>query len=344
MGSVGGYRRSRVWVSPGPDELGFGGSMARINIEDDLESHDEFFALVGLLLPRVGGDIHLARDVALGSLNRFFRLAQKWFQKPEDFPAVTGTIPPEELKAARLECMIESGWAVLSGVGGVNYQVKNANKHFQWLVTAKENGKKGGRPPKRAEPEPEPDGNPDEPEETGRLPDETGRVPNETGTNPPTLTHSLTPTLSHSLSQDLDLKKGDSDAQSAPARPASHAMVIPKPGKTPGTMVWESYAKAYEARYGAAPPRNERTNALCAQLVKRLGTEAAPEVAAFYVDHPKPYYAGRGHPLSALIADAETLHTEWTTGRLTQTGTRTREQAVSDANRELYLAIERGEV
>lgn len=148
---------------------GIGGEgMARINIEDDLEKHAQFWNLVALILPAVGGDLELARDCAVGKVTRFFRLAQKRFTQPENFPAETGILTEEDLRIEKLECMLTVGWAVPEGDG---YQVKNARKHFNWLVTAKENGKKGGRPPK------------DKPEETGRLPDGTDGLPTETGNN-----------------------------------------------------------------------------------------------------------------------------------------------------------------
>jgi uncharacterized protein YdaU (DUF1376 family) len=89
-----------------------------------------------------------------------------------------------------------------------------------------------------------------------------------------------------------------------------------------GSRVWGSYADAYRKRYGIDPVRNARTNALCSQLVKRLGDEAQ-HVASFYVQHSKQFYVLKGHPLTLLVADAETLRTEWATGkRITATGAR----------------------
>lgn len=88
------------------------------------------------------------------------------------------------------------------------------------------------------------------------------------------------------------------------------------PPKPSGTEVWKAYEEAYTLRYRAPPVRNAKTNALCLQLVKRLGESPAPEVARFFVSHGGARYVGAGHPLSLLVLDAEKLHTEWKTGHL----------------------------
>lgn len=88
--------------------------MARVNIEDDLESHQEFWNLVQL----AGGD----RDRALGMLVRFFRIAQKAFGRDT-------LIAPNELERAGLASMIESGWAIAVAEG---YEAKGAEKQFEW--------------------------------------------------------------------------------------------------------------------------------------------------------------------------------------------------------------------
>lgn len=163
--------RGENFVAPRARGLGRGRPMGkvvkaigRVNIEGDLETHPEFWNVVQVALPKVGGDVHLARAVAKGWLVDLFRLARKRFEEPENFPLVTGLISAEDLRGERLEFMVDAGWVVPEGAG---FQVKNAAKHFAWLIASKENGKKGGRPPKPPEPPeaPEP-----EPEETHGLP------------------------------------------------------------------------------------------------------------------------------------------------------------------------------
>jgi len=94
-----------------------------------------------------------------------------------------------------------------------------------------------------------------------------------------------------------------------------------KPSKPPsadpsaGAVVWDFYADAYEARYGALPVRNAKVNAQITQLVARLGAVEAPLVAAFYVGHNGQFYVRNGHSVGNLLADAEKLRTEWLTKR-----------------------------
>jgi uncharacterized protein YdaU (DUF1376 family) len=78
---------------------------------------------------------------------------------------------------------------------------------------------------------------------------------------------------------------------------------------------WASYAKAYEQRYGVEPVRNASVNAMLASLVNKLGESEAPAVAAFYVSHQKASYVAAGHSVKLLMLDAESLRTQWATGR-----------------------------
>lgn len=86
-------------------------------------------------------------------------------------------------------------------------------------------------------------------------------------------------------------------------------------GEAIGSATWEAYASAYTNRYGVPPARNQQSNALCKNLVKALGAEEAPAVAAYYVTSNYAYYVQRGHNLKILVSDAVKLRTEWATGR-----------------------------
>lgn len=120
--------------------------MARINIEDDIESREEFRKLLKI----IGGNW----DEALGKLVRFFRLAQKHYGKGEP-------VTKEEIADAELECIIKSGWAIPLQDG---YQVLGADKQFAWYIQKVEAGKHGGRPKKN-----KPDGYRTD---TDRIPDD----------------------------------------------------------------------------------------------------------------------------------------------------------------------------
>jgi hypothetical protein len=110
--------------------------------------------------------------------------------------------------------------------------------------------------------------------------------------------------------------------------------------RTPGSIAWETgYAPAYERRYGAPPIRNAKTNALMAQLVKRIGADESPAVGAFYVGHNGALYVNSGHCLDLLVRDAEKLPTEMVTGR-TVNAEQARRNEKTAANPFLEIAAE----
>ena len=80
----------------------------------------------------------------------------------------------------------------------------------------------------------------------------------------------------------------------------------------PATNVWDSYADAYQSRYGVSPVRNAKVNSQLRQVVDRIGQDA-PQVAVFYVWHDSRYYVQRMHAVDGLLHDAEKLRTEWAT-------------------------------
>jgi hypothetical protein len=103
--------------------------------------------------------------------------------------------------------------------------------------------------------------------------------------------------------------------------------------KSKGSIVWDAYSDAYLRRYSVAPTRNAKTNALCKQLVDRLGADEAPSVAEYYLTSRNAFYVARGHSLVNLVADAEKLRTEWATGRqITQSAARESDRLAETAN------------
>ena len=55
-------------------------------------------------------------------------------------------------------------------------------------------------------------------------------------------------------------------------------------------------------------------NGQIAQLGLRLGEEA-PYVAEFYLGHQKAWYVSKCHSVDYLLADAESLRTQWASNR-----------------------------
>lgn len=78
---------------------------------------------------------------------------------------------------------------------------------------------------------------------------------------------------------------------------------------------WEAYSKAYHQRHGVLPTRNARVNSQLAQFLKRVPLEEAPEIAEFYVFHNRAFYVQKSHPVGLMLQDAESLRTEWLTGK-----------------------------
>jgi len=93
------------------------------------------------------------------------------------------------------------------------------------------------------------------------------------------------------------------------------AAVAVSPNKPNCSETWKAYSSAYESRYCAAPVRNASVNAKIAQFVRRVGEAEAPDIAAFYVWHNEAFYVRSGHPVGLLLKDAESLRTQWATGK-----------------------------
>lgn len=112
-------------------------------------------------------------------------------------------------------------------------------------------------------------------------------------------------------------KKDLEDAARITAKATVHAASVNGQVSQPAptNAVWESYAKAYELRYGVGPERNPAVNGQIKTLLTRIRKAEAPDVAAFYVESNAANYVRAGHPVRLLLYDAEKLRTEWFTGR-----------------------------
>lgn len=82
---------------------------------------------------------------------------------------------------------------------------------------------------------------------------------------------------------------------------------------------WNAYATAYEARYRVSPVRNGKVNGMLAQVVGRVGVEAAPNVAGFYLRLEERDYLRSFHSISLLLRDCEKLHTQMQLGASART-------------------------
>lgn len=105
----------------------------------------------------------------------------------------------------------------------------------------------------------------------------------------------------------------------------------PKDPKAKTYRVWANYAFAFRKRYNVWPVWNARTAGQLGQLVDRLGQDAAPKVAAYYLTIADARLITEQHSVNLLLARAEALHTQWATGRRVN-GTTARQQERTAAN------------
>lgn len=77
--------------------------------------------------------------------------------------------------------------------------------------------------------------------------------------------------------------------------------------------IWAAYASAYFGRYQTEPVRNAKVNGQVRELLKRLGKDEAPHVAAYYVSINDSYVIRSCHDLGSLLAKAEAYRTQWAT-------------------------------
>ncbi|MCF3985442.1 helix-turn-helix domain-containing protein [Pseudomonas aeruginosa] len=95
--------------------------------------------------------------------------------------------------------------------------------------------------------------------------------------------------------------------------------------------IWSAYAAAYQHRYGTHPVRNSKVNGQVRDLLKRLGAEEAPAVAAYFVGINDAYLIRNCHDLGSLLAKAESYRTQWATDRQ-MNGTTARQLERTQAN------------
>lgn len=101
---------------------------------------------------------------------------------------------------------------------------------------------------------------------------------------------------------------------------------------------WDAYEKAYDELYHVPPLRNASVNSMMVKVVKNIGTEDSPGVAAFYLTHRHSFYVSNGHSINLLLRDCSKLHTEW----LTKTKIHARDASEADrisSNNSMYDRI-----
>lgn len=96
---------------------------------------------------------------------------------------------------------------------------------------------------------------------------------------------------------------------------------IPSELKYPGQdtksyKTWMNYAVCYQRKYGAWPVWNGTVAGKLTQFIARVGEDAAPKIAAFYVLRVNDTFVTKDqHPIGTLLSKAETYHAQYMTGR-----------------------------
>lgn len=250
--------------------------MARINVDDDW-----FIDILGRrakLTRLVAEGPALPEDVADGMALRAWRLAQRYWKESRSL------IPLEVFQQAGLGLLIEADLAVINPEG---VYVRGTKNHHEWLHSRKEAAAEGGRASAasrlRKNGSAVPKGASNTPKQNRTKTEAKASKPNPL----------LYSTLAKTTFSSFDESRSDPKLEA------------PKAGQ-----VWDAYKGAYFSRYGKDPVRNARSNALCSQLIKRLGGDGAVSVVKFYLTHNKRWYIDKVHDLSACVGDAEGLHTQ----------------------------------
>lgn len=75
-------------------------------------------------------------------------------------------------------------------------------------------------------------------------------------------------------------------------------------------QAWLAYSRAFAARYGAEPPRNQTVNSQMAAFCKRVPAAEVVGIVEHYLQSHNAFYVGKKHPVGLLLADAEKLCVE----------------------------------
>lgn len=263
--------------------------MGRINIDDDIESRDQFWRLMSLVNDR---------DACLGKLVRFFRLAQKRFGRSEP-------LSEKDLSESGLTCMIESGWAIPCEGG---FQALGADKQFAWLAQRAAAGRKRWEDIRQAEAQTR------NAESCDRIATE---VRSDTDAKPPSLAPAPALSPAHTKKQE-----GESDSKSppesvsvtvatAPAPGEGLVRAVPKPGRgkklTPeeGSAVQKliaAYVEGFQSRYGpeARPDVGKVSRGVLVRLLNDFGFEKARNLIQVYCQISDRWFDEKHHDLVTL--------------------------------------------
>ena len=132
----------------------------------------------------------------------------------------------------------------------------------------------------------------------------------------------------------------DCDGGSPAAAPTGDFEILPPDGKSAKKAVrksaepnpanvatWKAYAAAYRDRYGVLPAANAKTRGQAANLVRMVGADLAPGLAAYYLTHNGGFFVQCRHDFGLLLKSYQQILTDMQRGeQMTQTKARQTEK------------------
>lgn len=109
-----------------------------------------------------------------------------------------------------------------------------------------------------------------------------------------------------------------------PAKKAGRKSAEPNPANV---ATWKAYAAAYRDRYGVLPAANAKTRGQAASLVRMVGADLAPGLAAYYLTHNGGFFVQCRHDFGLLLKSYQQILTDMQRGeQMTQTKARQTEK------------------
>ena len=109
-----------------------------------------------------------------------------------------------------------------------------------------------------------------------------------------------------------------------PAKKAGRKSAEPNPANV---ATWKAYAAAYRDRYGVLPAANAKTRGQAASLVRMVGADLAPSLAAYYLTHNGGFFVQCRHDFGLLLKSYQQILTDMQRGeQMTQTRARQTEK------------------
>ena len=119
--------------------------------------------------------------------------------------------------------------------------------------------------------------------------------------------------------------------------PAGHAETEKRAGAAKpnpaNVATWKAYAAAYRDRYGVLPAANAKTRGQAANLVRMVGADLAPGLAAYYLTHNGGFFVQCRHDFGLLLKSYQQILTDMQRGEQ-MTAARARQTENTQSNLE----------